>query len=212
MADQKKEHLVPLATLIICIAVTFITTVVLSVVTAVLVYPLSKDMLALQAEMKSLQGTFAEEMAQREIYLKILILKSDIDRKLAKKIAVSIHNHSAHHNIDPDLVIALGRAESYYEPKDVSGAGAIGLLQVMPSWVKVYEDPCDLKRVDCNVRSGVRLLRSYLDHYNGDMEKALLVYNRGTNPVDIALSRGYDPGNGYVESIQKFYNQLKEME
>lgn len=147
----------------------------------------------------------------RIIYLKILILKSDIDRPLAKEIADSIHKHCKAYGKDPDLIVAMARAESNFAPKEIGRAGAIGLLQVMKSWVGEFEDPCDLTHVDCNVRNGIRLLSSYERLYNGDLERALLVYNRGPSSVDIALSRGQNPANGYVENIMKFYKQLKEM-
>ena len=217
MSESNKEGwTISPTSLAVLVTAAFVPTILLLAVTGFLVYPLRGEMEGarqsvntLTATVKRLESTLAEEMSHREIFLKVLVLKPDIDRALAHEIADSIHHHAKQHDVDPDLVIAICRGESNFGKDEVSPQGAVGLMQLLPGWLKVYEDPCDLKEVDCNIRNGVRLFKSYIDHYNGDVQKALLVYNRGTNPVDIALSRGYDPGNGYVESILGFYDKLK---
>ena len=217
MAESSKERwTISPTSLAVLVTAAFVPTILLLVVTGLLVYPLRGEMVETQQSLKKLTTAvesfdtrLSEEMTRREVFLKVLVLKPDIDRALAHKVADSIHHHAKQHDVDPDLVIAICRGESNFDKEVVSPQGAVGLMQLLPGWLKVYEDPCDLKTVDCNIRNGVRLFKSYIDHYNGDVEKALLVYNRGTNPVDIALSRGYDPGNGYVESILGFYDKLK---
>lgn len=147
---------------------------------------------------------------ERIIYLKILYKKRDIDRELAKDIAGAIHRHAVRTGRDPDLILALALKESDLKPEAVSPVGAEGLIQVMPQWVKVFGDDCNLKDLDCNLRQGLRLLGVYEDLY-GSLELALVAYNRGPNPVDWALKKNQNPDNGYALGVLEIYKELKEL-
>jgi membrane-bound lytic murein transglycosylase MltF len=150
------------------------------------------------------------DTSERVIYLKILFKKRDIDRKLARTLAAAIHRHAVKTQRDPDFILALALKESDLQPESVSPVGAIGLIQVMPQWVKVFGDDCNLKDLDCNLRQGLRLLGVYEDLY-GSLELALVAYNRGPNPVDWALKKNQNPDNGYATDVLELYNELKEL-
>jgi LysM repeat protein len=87
------------------------------------------------------------------------------------------------------FVLAVAWHESGWLPDVVSGAGAVGLMQLMPEtadWVAgfmldeapVIDDP------RWNARAGVRLLAHYLDRYQGDTAKTLAAYFQGMASVD----------------------------
>ena len=82
-----------------------------------------------------------------------------------------------------DLVRAVVRKESAYNPCATSIKGAQGLMQLMPSVQAQFgvTDPYDPKQ---NISAGTRLLKQLLDTYGGDLPKALGAYNAGTTRVD----------------------------
>ncbi|HVH82760.1 MAG TPA: lytic transglycosylase domain-containing protein [Steroidobacteraceae bacterium] len=80
--------------------------------------------------------------------------------------------------LPPGLVMALMAVESHFDRWAVSGAGAVGLMQVMPFWperlgMRRYE----LVHVAPNVHMGCAILRYYLGFEHNDVRKALARYN-----------------------------------
>jgi len=80
------------------------------------------------------------------------------------------------------LLAAVAWEESRMDPQAVSGAGARGLLQVMPRTAKSLASASDEPRV--NILVGARYLDQLLGRYNGNVELALAAYNAGPTVVD----------------------------
>ncbi len=102
--------------------------------------------------------------------------------------------------LDVDLAFNLARVESGFRPRAVSHAGAVGIVQVMPA--TAYELDHTVTRAQLfdphvNARLGFRYLRQMLARYDGDLDRALLAYNRGPARVAFLVRRGRDPDNGY---------------
>ena len=83
--------------------------------------------------------------------------------------------------VDPDLAHAMMLNESGGDPRAVSPAGAVGLLQVMPSTGQ--EMGYDITDPPQNIAAGLKYLRKQLDTF-GDMGRALIAYNAGPGRVD----------------------------
>lgn len=87
------------------------------------------------------------------------------------------------HDIDPELIRAVIRQESGFNPLAVSRKGAQGLMQLMPETarrlgVQDVFDPAE------NVLGGAKLLRQLMDRYEGDLDLALAAYNAGEGAVE----------------------------
>jgi soluble lytic murein transglycosylase-like protein len=123
-------------------------------------------------------------------------------------LAASIVDVSSAEGIDPELAFRLVKLESDFNPHATSAVGAIGLTQVMPSTARYYVKGITregLYEPTTNLRIGFRYLRGLVKQYGGDVNLALLVYNRGPVAVEKARAEGDDPSNGYDRIITKGY-------
>lgn len=111
----------------------------------------------------------------------------DMSRRLAPKVPdqafrlellKAVHAEAARANLAPELVLAVIEVESNFDSFAISHAGARGLMQVMPFWLKEIGRPGDsLFRVHTNLRYGCTILRYYLDKEKGNLWHALARYN-----------------------------------
>jgi hypothetical protein len=121
------------------------------------------------------------------------------------EIDASIEAAAARHNVDPNLVRAVVKVESNFNPNAVSRKGAIGLMQLMPSTARQLkvQNPFDPEQ---NVDAGVRQLKHLLESYDGDVRLTLAAYNAGAGAV--ARSSGvphYAETQNYVRRITNLY-------
>ena len=123
-----------------------------------------------------------------------------------REIDAAIDKAAAHHNVDPNLVRALVKVESNFNPNAVSRKGAMGLMQLMPQTARQLnlKNPFDPQQ---NIDAGVRHLKQLLDNYGGDVRLSLAAYNAGSGAV--ARSRGvpnYAETRNYVRRITNIYS------
>jgi hypothetical protein len=109
--------------------------------------------------------------------------------------------------VDPRLLTALVWTESSFDPEAVSGAGAVGLTQLMPATAAgLGVDPAD---PTANLEGGARFLRQLIDRF-GRIDLALAAYNAGPGRV----AREWDGGPGvpvaeeYVAKVLARYRAL----
>ncbi|HET9683763.1 MAG TPA: transglycosylase SLT domain-containing protein, partial [Gemmatimonadaceae bacterium] len=112
---------------------------------------------AIRAEGTELRQYIASSSAEQVIFLKILVLKPDIDLALARNIARQAHRYGALYKRDPDLVLAIIAEESRFDPNAVSPVGAVGLMQVMPQWEKVLGISGNLKDPEVSIKYGLQV-------------------------------------------------------
>lgn len=113
-----------------------------------------------------------------------------------------LYNAAEANGVDPRVAVTLAGIESNYNPKAVSGAGAQGLLQLMPGTAKELgvTDPFDPVQ---NANAGMRYYKMQLDKYK-DPVLAAAAYNAGPGNVD--KYGGVPPfreTRGYVEKFAK---------
>jgi hypothetical protein len=120
-------------------------------------------------------------------------------------IDAAIDMAAARHNVDPNLVRAVVKVESNFNPNAVSRKGAMGLMQLMPSTARQLKvrNPFDPEQ---NVDAGVRHLKQLLESYGGDVKLTLAAYNAGSGAV--ARSAGiprFAETQNYVRRITNLY-------
>jgi hypothetical protein len=120
-----------------------------------------------------------------------------------------INGAGERHQIDPDFLNSVIRAESGFNSRAVSKKGAQGLMQLMPQTASQLgvTNSFDPK---ANVEGGTKYLRELLEKYNFDVAKALAAYNAGPHRVE--QYRGVPPYHetrAYIARIIRDFNRQK---
>ncbi|MCI8771763.1 MAG: lytic transglycosylase domain-containing protein [Lachnospiraceae bacterium] len=86
------------------------------------------------------------------------------------------------YNVSESLLKAIAKAESNFNPNDVSSSGAMGVMQLMPETAKGLgvKDPFDPEQ---NIMGGAKCISQKLKEFNGDVRLALAAYNAGSGAV-----------------------------
>ena len=105
-----------------------------------------------------------------------------------RPFAELIESVSERHGVDPALVHAVVQVESNYEPRAVSGMGARGLMQVLPSTAAEF-GVRNLLDPQANLEAGVQYLKFLLTRFN--LSQAIAAYNAG--PAVVRKYRGIPP-------------------
>lgn len=119
-----------------------------------------------------------------------------------------IEKYSKKYGVDPNLVKAMIKQESSFNPKAKSGAGAVGLMQLMPDTAKEV-GVTDRTNPEQNIEGGIKYIKKMLNAKNGNVELALASYNAGLGNV-----KGRIPQNGetptFVANVMQYYKEYQK--
>ena len=114
------------------------------------------------------------------------------------------------HGVSFSLLKAMIKIESDFNPRAISKAGAMGLMQIMPENIKTLKikDPFDPRE---NIMGGTRYLKQMIDRFNGKLPLALAAYNAGPNIVErYQRIPPIAETVAYVEAVMKYYSIFKK--
>jgi len=116
-----------------------------------------------------------------------------------------VRSASNRYGVDPNLIWAVMKVESNFNPEAVSKKGARGLMQLMPATARQHRvdnihDPIQ------NIQGGVRHLRLLLDRFQGNLKLGLAAYNAGSRAVERYRNiPPYSETRKYVRRVLKYY-------
>lgn len=128
--------------------------------------------------------------------------------KIPAEMAGAIYDAAILERIDPELAFPLVKLESGFIERARSEVGAIGLTQLMLGTAKYYDATLTRERLydrNTNLRIGFRYLRDLIKEQRGDIQMALLAYNRGPAAVEVAKELDLDASNGYDRIVLRGY-------
>ncbi len=124
-----------------------------------------------------------------------------------QKYDAEIRTASRKHGVDYNLVRAVIKAESNFNPKAVSRAGARGLMQLMPQTANLLQVN-DSFHPEQNIDGGVRYLRYLMNLFNDDLRLSLAAYNAGEKAV--FRYRGVPPYQETQTNVQRVLRYFQD--
>lgn len=123
-----------------------------------------------------------------------------------RKLTPLIRQQAKKHKVDSALVMAVIHAESAYDQRAISRAGAVGLMQLMPNTAERF-GVTNRNNPAQNVSGGTRYLRHLLELFKFDIRLALAAYNAGESAVAKYGNKipPYPETQTYVKRVVKHY-------
>jgi soluble lytic murein transglycosylase-like protein len=128
----------------------------------------------------------------------------------SEKIESIILTVSERYSVDPNLIRAIIKVESNFNPNAISPKGALGLMQLMPETAKemAVSNPFNPEE---NIVGGVKFFNKLLQLFNRDIRLALAAYNAGPGRVVIKNKVPLvEETETYILRIVESYRALKE--
>jgi len=126
----------------------------------------------------------------------------DSDRTQIELLA---HKWAPKYGLEPELVIAIIKVESNFNPKAWSHKDARGLMQLIPATARRFKVSNSWDPVE-NMRGGMAYLQWLMRHFRGDVRLVLAAYNAGEHAVE--RFKGIPPYKetiNYIRRISKIY-------
>lgn len=129
-----------------------------------------------------------------------MLTRKHVDSATASQWAHDFVVYGEQARVNPKMLVAIAYAESEFNPRARSQAGAIGLMQILPerdSW-REYEPRCgrmtvrSLHNPEVNICFGANIYSEFLTRHHGDRDRALAAYNNGTGEMSPYPGRVYN--------------------
>ncbi len=144
----------------------------------------------------------------QEVYIKTTQKKKPRIYSKKRPYAKEISEAAQKNGLDPKLISSVIQAESDFDPKAVSKAGARGLMQLMPQTASRYKVK-NIHNPEENIEGGTKYFKDLMEKYKGDVKLALAAYNAGESAV--AKYSGIPPypeTMNYVTKVLDIYSKM----
>jgi hypothetical protein len=156
-----------------------------------------------------------EKMQEESMRLRTALLLRDyleevrlrIPRATCQAMVDAIADASIHYGVPPETILAVIRIESGFDVNAESEAGAIGLMQLLPSTAQELAQELRIQWTDgilrdpaANIRIGTYYLTKLLGQFN-DLSTALSAYNEGPGRIAERALQGGGPSSGYPQKV-----------
>lgn len=118
---------------------------------------------------------------------------------------------SLKYDLEPSFIKAVIHVESAFDKYAISHAGAMGLMQLMPTTAANYQLNQDQFDPNRNIEAGVQHLKELMARYNNDKTLSLAAYNAGEGAV--RRYNGvppYEETETYIKRVMKLYGLYKK--
>ena len=153
--------------------------------------------------MNSTTSAIRQNPSASECFSDILSEKSSISEYMDS----IFQKASAQYDVPANLLKAVAKAESNFNPKAISGSGAAGVMQLMPKTAE-YLGVKDIFDAEQNIMGGAKYLSELIKKYDGNTALALAAYNAGSG--NVAKYGGIPPFNETKNYISKVMSYAKE--
>ena len=125
----------------------------------------------------------------------------------SEKIVYHVYSNSLKHNVEPHLVLGLISTESTFN-YSAQNKSAKGLMQVIerfhPEEINMIKSKnLDIHSIEGNIEAGVMILKKYIEKQNGNVTRALQMYNGSLNDGNRKYSKKV------LSTKNKFVNLFK---
>jgi hypothetical protein len=161
------------------------------------------------------------EWETQHIYELISSFDTGLNENKEKKLTSLILKLSDQYQLDPYLILAVIKTESFFNHRAISVANARGLMQILPPVGAELAEQLRIPFVphhtlfdpEENVRMGTHYLIQLIHGFQGNLELALIAYNRGPNHLRRAIYSGKEVPTQYSDWVLKNYqNFLRDRE
>jgi hypothetical protein len=165
-----------------------------------------RQMGSLEQQLQAARGEL--QLVKLQLERTNAIMANSIKYQIPADLAGDIYDIALSEGIDPVLGFQLVKVESGFKANARSSMAAFGYTQLQVPTARFYEPGVTAAQLfdrETNLRIGFRFLRDLLEHFDHDMQVALVAYNRGPGKVAGILAKGGDPANGYAEAVMEGY-------
>lgn len=136
------------------------------------------------------------------------VTRTSLGKAYSGKYSEYVNKYAGQYNVDPLLIAAIIKQESGFNPNLKSKAGAMGLMQLMPSTAKQYgvKNAYDPEQ---NIKAGIQHFVKSLEKFNGNIELALKEYNAGSGNMNRYNNNPpFKETQEYSKKVLAYYQEL----